>query len=123
MDDAVALLLFAFSVSIAGSLLGGDAAGAPSLAAQLLGLVWEIGGSVVSGALIALLLSKLIKGFMNEDRILAFSLGAIMLLTGVTVITSYSIHYTKLYENSSYIYISFFLTLFNPFNILSIIII
>ncbi len=85
MDDAVALLLFAFSVSIAGSLLGGDAAGAPSLAAQLLGLVWEIGGSVVSGALIALLLSKLIKGFMNEDRILAFSLGAIMLLTGVTV--------------------------------------
>ena len=84
MDDAVALLLFAFSVSIAGVLIGtaGDTAG---LASRLLGLLWEIGGAVAAGALIAFILSKLIKSFLNEERILAFSIGAIMLLAGLSV--------------------------------------
>ena len=83
MDDAVALLLFAFAVSIAGTLLGGGGAEAPRLSAELLGLLWEIGGAVAAGAVIALILSKLIKGFVNEERILAFSIGAIMLLSGL----------------------------------------
>ena len=89
MDDAVALLLFAFSVSIAGSLLGSAevkvGAVAPQLSAQLLGLLWEIGGAIAAGAIIAVILSKLIKGFLNEERILAFSIGAIMLLSGLAV--------------------------------------
>jgi Kef-type K+ transport system membrane component KefB/CBS domain-containing protein len=87
MDDAVALLLFAFSVSIAGSLMGGGETGvaAPALSSQLLGLAWEIGGAIAAGAIIALILSKLIKGFLNEDRILAFSIGAVMLLSGLSV--------------------------------------
>ncbi len=85
MDDAVALLLFAFSVSIASSLIGAGGAEGASLAAQLLGLLWEIGGAIVVGGLIAFILSKLIKGFLNEERILAFSLGSIMLLSGLSV--------------------------------------
>ncbi|MDC7124242.1 MAG: cation:proton antiporter [Spirochaetales bacterium] len=84
MDDAVALLLFAFSVSIAGALLGGTAE-STSLSIELLGLLWEIGGAVVAGGFIAFILSKLIKGFLNEERILAFSIGAIMLLSGLSV--------------------------------------
>lgn len=89
MDDAVALLLFAFSVSIAGSLLSHSGAGgavdAPVLSAQLLGLLWEIGGAVAAGALVAYILSRLIKSFLNEERVLAFSIGAIMLLSGLAV--------------------------------------
>ncbi|MDC7225311.1 MAG: cation:proton antiporter [Spirochaetales bacterium] len=85
MDDAVALLLFAFSVSIANNLLGSTASGGAELSTQLLSLLWEIGGAIVAGALISFILSKLIKGFLNEDRILAFSLGAIMLLSGLSV--------------------------------------
>ena len=83
MDDAVALLLFAFAVSIASTLIGGGGAETPALSAELLGLLWEIGGAIIAGALIALILSKLIKGFVNEERILAFSIGAIMLLSGL----------------------------------------
>ncbi|HAK45031.1 MAG TPA: sodium:proton exchanger [Spirochaeta sp.] len=83
MDDAVALLLFAFSVSIAGSLMGGAGGDVPALSARLLGLLWEIGGAIAVGALLAFILSRLIKSFLNEDRILAFSIGAIMLLAGL----------------------------------------
>jgi len=85
MDDAVALLLFAFSVSIAGTLIGTSGAEAPAIAERLLALLWEIGGAVAAGALIAFILSKLIKGFINEERILAFSIGAIMLISGLSV--------------------------------------
>ena len=84
MDDAVALLLFAFSVSIAGSLIGSGEA-VVGLGERLLSLLWEIGGAVAAGALIAFILSKLIKSFLNEERILAFSIGAIMLLAGLAV--------------------------------------
>ncbi|MBI9109207.1 MAG: cation:proton antiporter [Spirochaetales bacterium] len=85
MDDAVALLLFAFSVSIAGTLIGGSGAEVPAISERLIALGWEIGGAVAAGALIAFILSKLIKGFINEERILAFSIGAIMLISGLSV--------------------------------------
>ena len=81
MDDAVALLLFAFSVSIAGSLIGGGES--VHVSERLISLGWEIGGAVAAGALIAVILTKLIRGFVNEERILAFSIGAIMLLAGL----------------------------------------
>ena len=85
MDDAVALLLFAFSVSIAGTLLGGSGAETAALSSRMLALLWEIGGAVAAGALLAFILSRLIKSFLNEERILAFSIGAIMLLSGLAV--------------------------------------
>lgn len=85
MDDAVALLLFAFSVSIATSLIGASGSEGVSLGVRMLGLLWEIGGAIIVGGLIAFILGKLIKGFLNEERILAFSIGAIMLLSGLSV--------------------------------------
>jgi Kef-type K+ transport system membrane component KefB/CBS domain-containing protein len=85
MDDAVALLLFAFSVSIAGSLLGGAGSESIAVSERMLRLTWELGGAAAAGALTGLLLSKMIKGFLNEERILAFSIGAIMLLSGLCV--------------------------------------
>ncbi len=85
MDDAVALLLFAFATSIAAGFLDVAAGADISVASQLLSIVIEIVMSIGVGAAVGYLLSKLIRGFINEERILAFSLGAIMLLSGLCV--------------------------------------
>ena len=83
MDDAVALLLFALSTSIVGVLLGGG--GESSLASSLLDLFWEIGMAVIMGAGMGLLLYRVIRSFSEEDKILAFSIGAILLLIGLAI--------------------------------------
>ena len=83
MDDAVALILYAFSSSIASSLLGYTGG---SLLAQLLTLAYDVFGSILLGSLIGLCLSRFIRNVMtDEGRILAFSLGAILLATGLCV--------------------------------------
>lgn len=81
MDDAVALILYAFSSSIASSLLGSSNA---SLGGQLLHLCYDVFGSILLGSVIGFLLSRFIKNVMtDEGRILAFSLGSIFLSTGI----------------------------------------
>lgn len=82
MDDAVALVLYALSSSIASSLLGYTGG---SLAKQLLTLFVDVFGSIALGSVIGILLSRFIKNVMtDEGRILAFSLGAILLATGIS---------------------------------------
>jgi len=83
MDDAVALLLFAISTSVVGILLGTGGEG--GLVLSLLDLVWEIGMAVVMGAGIGFLLYRIIRSFSEEDKILAFSIGAILLLIGLAI--------------------------------------
>lgn len=81
MDDAVALILYAITSSIAATLLGST--GEP-LSQQLLGLLYEVGASMVLGSLAGLLLSRFIRNVMtDEGRILSFSLGALFLCTGL----------------------------------------
>ncbi|MCG8454149.1 MAG: cation:proton antiporter [Spirochaetales bacterium] len=80
MDDAVALLLFALSSSIAGALIGG---GNSSLGASLLDLLWEIGGAIALGCGAGFGLKRIVRGFLEDDRILVFSIGAILLLIGL----------------------------------------
>ncbi|MBN2657722.1 MAG: cation:proton antiporter [Spirochaetales bacterium] len=80
MDDAVSLLLFAVATSVAGILSGQDGG---SLLASLGGLAWEIGLSVALGVGLGFLLYIIIRGFVDEDKILAFSIGAILLLIGL----------------------------------------
>ncbi|MBN2509688.1 MAG: cation:proton antiporter [Spirochaetales bacterium] len=82
MDDGVALVLFALATSIAGNLLGISTGG---ILHHLLMIGWEIGGSVVLGLGTGFILYRLIRNFKNEDRILAFSISAILLLTGIAV--------------------------------------
>jgi len=83
MDDAVALILYAFSSSIASSLLGYTGG---SLGMQLLTLAYDVFGSILLGSLIGVVLSRFIRNVMtDEGRILAFSLGAILLSTGLCV--------------------------------------
>ncbi|MBO5136964.1 MAG: cation:proton antiporter [Spirochaetaceae bacterium] len=81
MDDAVALILYAVASSVAGVLLG---SGGESFGKQLLGLLYEVGGSMILGSLAGLLLSRFIRNVMtDEGRILSFSLGALLLSTGL----------------------------------------
>ncbi|MCD6343098.1 MAG: cation:proton antiporter [Spirochaetaceae bacterium] len=83
MDDAVALLLFAVSTSVVGILMGNG--GDVSLVSSLLDLVWEVGMAVVMGAGMGFILYRVIRSFSDEDKILAFSIGAILLLIGLAI--------------------------------------
>ena len=82
MDDAVALILYAVASSLAAILLGGGAG--LSLGAQLLALLYEVGGSIIVGGRTGLALGQIIRNLMSDEgRILSFSLGALFLCTGV----------------------------------------
>ncbi|MBN2627711.1 MAG: cation:proton antiporter [Spirochaetales bacterium] len=83
MDDGVALLLFALATSVAGALIGTSTEG---LGMSLILLLWEIGGSILVGSLMGWGLSKLIRGYIEDDKILVFSLGIILLIIGLTQI-------------------------------------
>ena len=81
MDDAVGLILFAFASSIAGSLVGEKVT---SVGIQILSILYSVGVSCVFGSVAGFLLSRIIKHTKNDEgKILAFSLGAIMLVTGI----------------------------------------
>lgn len=80
MDDAVSLILFAIASSIVGIISGEAGSG---LGSNLLGLAWEIGISVILGIAVGSVLNWIIKNFVEEDKILAFSIGAILLLIGL----------------------------------------
>ena len=82
MDDAVALILYAVASSVAAILLGGGAG--LTLGAQLISLLYEVGGSIAVGGLIGLALGQVIRNLMSDEgRILSFSLGALFLCTGI----------------------------------------
>lgn len=81
MDDAVALVLYAFASSIAANLLGADTAG---FGKQILMLMYDIFGSITLGSLIGFFLSLVIRNVMTDaGRILGFSLGSLFLCTGI----------------------------------------
>jgi len=81
MDDAVALVLFAIASTFAGGLVG-ESTG--SFGAQMLSIAYSIGVSCILGSLLGFLLSRIIRYVGNDDgRTLAFSLGGVMLLTGI----------------------------------------
>jgi len=81
MDDGVALLLFAVATSIAGVLTGNADI---SLGMSLLSLVYEVGVAILLGSFMGWGLSKLIRGYIDEDKILVFSIGALLLIIGLT---------------------------------------
>ncbi|QEN06880.1 CBS domain-containing protein [Oceanispirochaeta crateris] len=79
MDDAFALLLFALASSVAGLLTGqGDI----SLGYSLMELVWEIGAAILVGLLAGTMIKRAMKSFVDDDKILAFTVGAILLIIG-----------------------------------------
>lgn len=79
MDDAIALLLFAIASSIAGLLMGKVGS---SMGFSALVFIWEIGMAIVLGFSAGFVIRRVFKSFIDDDRILAFSIGAILLLIG-----------------------------------------
>ena len=87
LDDGLALLLFAISSAIAGALIG--LTGNRSLSA-FIHPFYEIGGAVVIGVLSGLVLSKILKKYTEKERILAFSIGTVLLVTGLSLAANVS---------------------------------
>jgi len=87
LDDGLALLLFAIASSIAGALIGRMGSGALS---AIIHPFYEIGGAVVIGILSGLVLSKMIKKYTEKERLLAFSIGAVLLVTGLSLAANVS---------------------------------
>ena len=81
MDDAVALILYAVAASVASALLGSRAG---SFLYQIAMLGYDVFASIIVGSIFGFLLSMFIRNVMkDEGRILAFSLGSLLLSTGM----------------------------------------
>ncbi len=81
LDDGLALLLFAVASSVAASILG------KSNGFSLLSFfapLYEIGGALLIGILFGLTICKMRKRHNEQDKILAFSIGVILLLVGTS---------------------------------------
>jgi Kef-type K+ transport system membrane component KefB len=82
LDDGLALLLFAIASSIAGALIGQAGEG---LFSAIFHPVYEIGGAVIIGWLSGLALTRLLIKYGEKDRILAFSIGVVLFVTGLSL--------------------------------------
>lgn len=81
MDDAVALILFAITSTIAAPLLGGHAT---SFGRQMFNIFYNVFGSIALGLFLGFILTLIIKKLMNnEGLVLSFSLGILLLSTGI----------------------------------------
>ncbi|MFH1782570.1 MAG: cation:proton antiporter [Candidatus Omnitrophota bacterium] len=82
LDDGLALILFAIAASIAGSLSGKVN---ESILRTFIHPMYEIGMSVVIGIIGGKILSELLKKYSEEARILAFSIGIVLLVSGLAI--------------------------------------
>jgi Kef-type K+ transport system membrane component KefB/predicted transcriptional regulator len=82
LDDGLALLLFAIASSIAGSLSGNINNG---VLRTFINPLYEIGGSVAIGILAGFVLSRFLKKYSEEKRLLAFSIGTVLLVSGLAL--------------------------------------
>jgi len=82
LDDGLALLLFAIASSVAGILIGNSHNG---IIETFISPLYKIGGSIVIGVFAGWVLSKLLKKYSEEERVLAFSLGTVLLISGFAI--------------------------------------
>jgi Kef-type K+ transport system membrane component KefB len=88
MDDGLSLLLFAIASTVAGGLVGHIDSG---ILGVCLHPIYEIGGSMLIGVLSGLILSKFLKRYSEEERILAFSIGVVLLALGIALVMNLDI--------------------------------
>ncbi|NQT95292.1 MAG: cation:proton antiporter [Candidatus Omnitrophica bacterium] len=80
LDDGLALLLFAIASSIASILIGqGHAIG------NILHALYEIGGAIGIGIVSGLFLSNTLRRYVEKEKILVFSIGMVLLITGLSL--------------------------------------
>ncbi|MFH1593365.1 MAG: cation:proton antiporter [Candidatus Omnitrophota bacterium] len=82
LDDGLALFLFAIASSIAGVLVGCAGTGAVN---AILYPLYEIGGAVVIGGLSGLVLNRILRKYTEKERILAFCIGIVLMVTGLSL--------------------------------------
>lgn len=82
LDDGLALLLFAIASTIAGTLIG--LSGNGSLA-NLIHPFYEILGAVFVGGISGIVLTSILKRYSEKERVLAFSVGMVLLVTGISI--------------------------------------
>ncbi|MFH1878950.1 MAG: cation:proton antiporter [Candidatus Omnitrophota bacterium] len=82
LDDALALILFAAIASIAGKLLGKNTGG---LFLSIMRPVYQIAASIIIGTLSGLALSGIIKKQVDKEKILALSVGTVLLVLGISL--------------------------------------
>lgn len=82
MDDALALLLFAVMASVVSRLTG---QAAENLLMSIWLLVYEIGLAVLIGVVSGLGLVRLLKKYSEKERRLAFSLGTVLFVLGLSL--------------------------------------
>jgi Kef-type K+ transport system membrane component KefB len=82
LDDGLALLLFVIAASVAGSLVGNAHVG---LFRVFIHPLYEIGGAIAIGVVSGVVLSHILRKYSEKDRILAFSIGTVLLVTGVSL--------------------------------------
>ncbi|MFH0935841.1 MAG: cation:proton antiporter [Candidatus Omnitrophota bacterium] len=83
LDDGLALLLFVIASSVAGTLSAGVHAG--GLLRSFINPAYEIFGSLIVGTITGLVFSKIIRRYSEKGRLLAFSIGTVLLITGLSL--------------------------------------
>ncbi|NQT22103.1 MAG: cation:proton antiporter [Candidatus Omnitrophica bacterium] len=87
LDDGLALLLFAIASSVAWTLVG---LGEKNILFSIIHPFYEIGGAIAIGALFGIILSKMLAKYGEKERILVFSIGTVLLVTGLSLAANVS---------------------------------
>ena len=82
LDDALALMLFAFAASIAQILSGSKNVG---IIVSILLPIYEMAGAVIIGSITGIILNYLFKSRYEKEKILVLSLGLIILTLGLAI--------------------------------------
>ena len=82
LDDGLALFLFAIASSIAGSLAGNTAGG---FLKAFINPLYEIVGAISIGVIAGVVLSKILRNYSEKERILAFTIGAVLIVVGFSL--------------------------------------
>jgi len=87
LDDGLALFLFALASSVAGILIGHGGGGSVNV---FIHPFYEIGGAVAIGILSGLVLNRILMRQTEKERILAFSIGTLLLVVGLALAANVS---------------------------------
>jgi Kef-type K+ transport system membrane component KefB/CBS domain-containing protein len=82
LDDGLALLLFAIASSVAGALIG---RGGEGIISAIIHPLYEIGGAVLVGVISGAVLNALLVRYGDKDRVLVFSIGTVLFVTGISL--------------------------------------
>ncbi|MBU2063462.1 MAG: cation:proton antiporter [Candidatus Omnitrophica bacterium] len=83
LDDGLALFLFAVAASLAGVLVGGTQTN--SLLRAFINPLYEILGAFIIGGVAGFVLTRMLRKYVEESRLLAFSIGTLLITAGLSL--------------------------------------